>query len=156
MTRRRRRSKSYAHERWLTTHYFFKNQVRGCCYPLGAEPVTAGEAFTLGSHAMRIRDHALPPTKITIPVSSSFIVLSVLPISYCRSRWTTIAPIHFAFKMSCNAGTTSDMPRPPLPLFRCSQFVSLEFSLGVYLMPSQTPQGYRSWRPIALRKTPRR
>jgi hypothetical protein len=31
--------------------------------PAGAEPVTAGEAFRLGLHAMRIRDHALPPTQ---------------------------------------------------------------------------------------------
>jgi hypothetical protein len=63
VTRRRRRSKSYAHERWLTTHYFFKNQARGCIAPAGAKSVTAGEAFSLGSHAMRIRDHALPPTQ---------------------------------------------------------------------------------------------
>lgn len=62
-TRRRRRSKSYAHERWLTTYYFFKNQATRVYATLGAKPVTAGEAFRLGLHAMRIRDHALPPTQ---------------------------------------------------------------------------------------------
>ena len=120
MTRRRRRSKSYAHERWLTTYYFFKNQVRGVCYLTGAEPVTAGEAFRLGSHAMRIRDHALPPTK---NYDTSFFFLE-RAVSSCQfpSR-----PIHVAgYLLPCttNAGTTSEMTCQTLPLSQFLLFIS--------------------------------
>jgi hypothetical protein len=96
VTRRRRRSKSYAHERWLTTYYFFKNQARGCT-PAGAKPVTAGEAFRLRLHAMRIRDHALPPTQ-NYDTSFFFLhrVLSVLvtfsPTLHYRSWSIPTAP----------------------------------------------------------------
>ena len=114
MTRRRRRSKSYAHERWLTTYYFFKNQVRGVCYLTGAEPVTAGEAFRLGSHAMRIRDHALPPTK---NYDTSFFLDCAVSSCQFPSR-----PIHVAGYL--HAGTTSEMTCQTLPLSQFPLFIS--------------------------------
>ena len=108
MTRRRRRSKSYAHERWLTTYYFFKNQVRGVCYLTGAEPVTAGEAFRLGSHAMRIRDHALPPTQ-NYDTSFFFLIVCCLSLPLSLSLSITdhtrrlLHILHLAlFEMSCS------------------------------------------------------
>jgi hypothetical protein len=112
VTRRRRRSKSYAHERWLTTYYFFKNQARGCT-PAGAKPVTAEEAFRLRLHAMRIRDHALPPTQnydTSFLLPSSCVVslghfpshstLQIMVDTYCTYSTLTSSPSLAALKKS--------------------------------------------------------
>ena len=108
MTRRRRRSKSYAHERWLTAHYFFKIQARGCIAPAGAKSVTAVEAFRLGSHAMRIRDHALPPTQ-NYDTSFFFLIVCCLSLPLSLSLSITdhtrrlLHILHLAlFEMSCS------------------------------------------------------
>ena len=125
MTRRTRRSKSFAPRPWLTTQSSPQNFGTQVMLPAGVKPVKAGKAFSLGSHAMRIRCHALPPTQNSndtnflvhscciCPTNSLPLRNSIIPTiaTYLEPSTLVLAPSRLMWQVT---GTIRLRPRRPI------------------------------------------